>query len=761
VTDYNEFCASLFQPQLKKITLNGAEFDEAAFAQIHKFLETRLNKITNDALREIELKEGTLSGKILENLNEKKPLDEGISIADLVSIPANYYMAVSRLTAYSTSLMSQCRISEQDRIYALPVNIAAQKPAWEQFTYEYDFDGLVLKSFQNFHEKTRLGFHSYVASCSRKIISEQFEQMKKNLLEQKNVDREVDILQSTRFINYVQKQAAIYENLAHSILECFLERDETVVSIPAAYSAQKETAIHDLSALSPLPPGFVFINNEPFLRAMEQELASYTEFFVTTKKLTLEQEINKIISPQISNINEGRDLNSGINTADLSSWIKYYSDQASKTDFYVKLLEQFKFEEFSGPAVLPISYVSEPEGNPLDSFKRVINVSFPYMDAEAFNGLILDRDAAHMMRAGIDAVRAEWNRTNSEKKGNIMKNRAYQYQQNIGCHRNVNFGISGTELQESIAWEKRQQEISGYFFPSLIKSCILDDTPLEIAVLNPEVSALDISSLEIEGKIINDRVFDSDFIRGVERMAETLPQFMIVTFNVRIENTIRQEMDILRRNGVDWSRFRYELSTRLGLTLAELTETGKSLWAKLGSREYQKRNPETELFFHYMLRDFNLEEKLVNDLYWTQKTQEDFYNALIEDFINCSLGSDTNCLITGVVDMEKIANSNRMALEYITDVFPLLLNTEINIKFVEIDSMDELWGPVMMLEIGIGFIPVIGLAADIVIDICIDIFAGLVEKHLKQEEYAARIAEIVTTEERKFLQIINRYGGYK
>ena len=162
-----------------------------------------------------------------------------------------------------------------------------------------------------------------------------------------------------------------------------------------------------------------------------------------------------------------------------------------------------------------------------------------------------------------------------------------------------------------------------------------------------------------------------------------------------------------------------------------------------------------------MLRDFNLEEKLVKDLYWTQKTQEDIYNALINDFIDCSLGNGKNYMITGVADVDKIINSNKMAIEYITDVFPLLLNTKTNVRFMEIDPMEELWGTALILEIVVGCIPGVGLAADIIIGICVDMTVCLIEKGLKQEEYAAEIAEIVTIEERKLLQIINRYGGNK
>jgi len=162
-----------------------------------------------------------------------------------------------------------------------------------------------------------------------------------------------------------------------------------------------------------------------------------------------------------------------------------------------------------------------------------------------------------------------------------------------------------------------------------------------------------------------------------------------------------------------------------------------------------------------MLRDFNLEEALVKDLYWIQKTQEDMHSALINDFIDCSLGNNTNYQITGAADPEKIINSNRIAIEYIKDVFPSLLDTKINIKFVETDSMEELWGPVLILEVGIGFIPGVGLAADVVISICMDITACLLEKGLKKEEYAAKIAEIITVEEQKLLQNINRYGGNK
>jgi hypothetical protein len=443
--------------------------------------------------------------------------------------------------------------------------------------------------------------------------------------------------------------------------------------------------------------------------------------------------------------------------------INYYSDQASKTEFYTKLFEQFKTGVTPNSAVsIPAVNASEPGKNLLDLYRNVVNVSLPYVDAEYYNGLILDRDAARIMSAGIDAVRVEWNRSNSEIKRNMIKNRLNQYQQNIGARRNVKFGVSGTELKERITWEKRQHEISGYLFSSLMKSCSLNAKTLqEAVVINPNVSVIDISPLAINAKIINNNAFDSDLACGIENMAEVLPQVMIELFNGEIEHTIKQEMDILRRNGADWSKFRYEIGNRIGLTMANLAETGKSVWAKIRSKEYQKKNLETGLYCYYMMRDFNLEEKLVKDLYWAQKTQEDAYNALVNDFIDCSLGNDGNCLITGLVDMEKIMNSNKMAIEYINDVFPLLLNTETNVRFVEKDSVENLWGPVIMLEILVGFIPGVGLAADMLIGVCIDTTACLIEKGLKQEEYAARIAEIVTIEEQKLLQTINRYGGNK
>jgi len=761
--NYDEIHASLFPFQLKSVTVNGAEFDEAAVTLIHEFTETRQKELSVRALSEIEQKKESIYAKMLENLNGQRPLDDEINIDDLVLIPADYHETASRLNAYNAFLLSQCTVSEQDKGYMLPVNLSAKKPIREEFMYENDFDKLLLKSFKDFHERISLGFKDYYRSGFDKIVSGQIEQMQRNLAEQRNIDREADIIQTTRFKKYINKQAVLYENMAYSILERSFGNSGTAVFAPVIYAPRGETAIHELS---PLPRDYAVVNGNAYyeapVRMMEQALASFTEYFISQKKMMFEREAQKISGRLISNINDGRDLNSGITTAGLNSLVKYYSDQASKTEFYAKLLEQFRADDVIKPAALiPASYTPEPEKSLFDSFRSVINVSLPSIDAEYYNELPLDQDAARIISAGIDAVRDEWNRVIPERKRDMIKNRLNQYQQNINARRNVKFGVSGAELKECIAWEERQQKISGYLFPSLIKSCSLNAKLPEISTVNPDVSAIDITPLVINAKIIDGMAIDSDLADGIENMAVILPVSMVETYNNEIRRTIQKEMDILRRNGAEYAKVRYELGTRIGLSLSELAEMGKSLWAKIRSREYQKKNPEAELYCSYILRDFNLEEELVQELYWIQKTTEDMYNALINDFIGCSLENNANYLITGAADPEKIINSNRMAIEYIKDVFQSLFNSKINVKFVKTDSMEELWGPVLVLEVGIGFIPGIGLLADAFINVCMDITACLVEKGLKKDEYAAKIVEIINIEERKLLQHINRYGGYK
>jgi len=756
--NYDELHASVFPFRFKSVTLNGAEFDEAAQKLIREFTETRQKELSIRALSETEQKKEAIYTKMMENLNEQRPLDEEINIDDLVSIPADYHAAASRLNAYNSFLLSQCTVSEQDKGYMLPVNFSAERPIREEFMYENDFDKHLLKSFIDFHERISLGFKDYYRSGFEKIVSGQLDQMQKNLSGQRSIDREFDVLQTARFKKYINKQAVIYENLAYSILERSFENPGTSVYVPVIWAPRGETAIHELS---PLPRDYVVVNNNAYyeapMRMMEQAFASYTEFFNSNKKMMLEREAQKISERQISNIKEGRDLDTGVTTAWISSLTKYYSDQASKTEFFAALLEQFRADETIIPAqAIPAGYVSEPVKIPFDSYRSVINVNIPYTDSVYFNELLLDRDAAHIISAGIDTVKNEWNRVIPERKKDLINNRLNQYRQNINSLRNVSFGVSGSELKECIAWEERQRKISGYLFPSLIKSCSINTSVTEV---NPDVSVIDISPLEINAKIIGGRAFDSDLMSGVEGMAEILPKVMVEIFNNKTRQTITDEMNILRRNGAEWAKVRYEISTRIGLTLANLAEIGKSAWAKITSKEYQKKNREIELYCSYMLRDFNLEEKLVQDLYWTQKTQEDMYKAIINDFIDCSLGNGNNYQITGAADPEKIISSNMMAIEYITDVFPLLLNTKTNVKFVETDSMEELWGPVLMLEIGIGFIPGVGLAADLLINICMDITACLLEKGLKKDEYAAKISEIISIEERKLLQNINRYRG--
>jgi len=568
VIDYDEFNASLFSLQLKSVALNGTEFDELALAIVNDFTKTHRNTLTTRALREINQKGEAISNKILENLDEQKPLDEEINIDGFVSILADYHAAASRLNAYNASLLSQCKISEQVKGYMIPVNFSAERPIWEEFMFEYNFDKLVLKSFLDFHERISLGFNNYYRSGFDKIVSGQIDQMKKNLSEQRNIDREVDVLQATRFNNYLKKQATLYESMVYSILERSFEDSKTVVSVPVIYALQGETAIHELS---PLPQDYVAVNNNTYyeapLRMMEQALASYSEFFTSTKKMMLEREAQEISERQISNINKGTDLNAGITTTGISSLVKYYSEQASKTEFYAKLLEQFKVDDAINPvAVIPVSYAPEPGKDLFDSYRSVINVSLPSTDTEYFNELLLDRDAAHIMSADIDSVRNEWNRVIPERKKDMVKNRLNQYQQNINARRNVKFGVSDTELKECIAWEERQQRISGYLFPDLIKSCSLNAKLPEITAVDPDVSAIDISPLEINAKVKNDWAFDSDLAGSVENMTLILPIFMVETFNNVTRQTITHEMDILRRNGAEWAKFRYELGTRLGLT---------------------------------------------------------------------------------------------------------------------------------------------------------------------------------------------------
>jgi len=431
---------------------------------------------------------------------------------------------------------------------------------------------------------------------------------------------------------------------------------------------------------------------------------------------------------------------------------KYYSDQASKTEFFAALLEQFRADDAVNPAAaIPASYVSEPGKSPFDSYRSVINVSIPYTDSVYFNESLLDRDAAYSMSAGIDSVRNEWNRVIPERKRELINKRLNQYQANINSLRNPGFGVSGSEIKECIAWEERQRKISGCLFPSLIESCSINTSVTEV---NPNVGVIDVSPLEINAKITDGIAFDSDLVSGVENMAVTLSKSLVGNINNKVGQTIKYEMDILRRNGIEYANYRYKIGTRIGLTLSEFKETFKNFFLS----DYQKRNPEAEAYFSYMQRDFDLKEQLVQDLYWAQKQQEYLNTALINEFMACSLGNG-DYPVTGAADPAKIINSNKMVMDYIKDVFSLLLNTQANIRFVKTESMEEIWGPAFALSIGIGLIPGVGLMADILIGIGIDIASCLLEKNLKKDDYAATIVQLVTYEEQKLLQNINRYGG--
>jgi len=197
------------------------------------------------------------------------------------------------LNAYNSFLLSQCTI-EHDKGYMLPVYFPSQRPVREEFMYENDFDKLLLKSFTDFHEIISLGFKDYYRSGFDKIVSGQFDQMQKNLSELRNIDREADILQTTRFKKYINKQAVIYENMAFSILERSFENSGTAVSAPVIYAPRGETAIHELS---PLPRDYAVVNDNVYyeapIRMMEQALASFTEFFISNKKMMFEREAQK------------------------------------------------------------------------------------------------------------------------------------------------------------------------------------------------------------------------------------------------------------------------------------------------------------------------------------------------------------------------------------------------------------------------------------------------------------------------------------
>jgi hypothetical protein len=225
--------------------------------------------------------------------------------------------------------------------------------------------------------------------------------------------------------------------------------------------------------------------------------------------------------------------------------------------------------------------------------------------------------------------------------------------------------------------------------------------------------------------------------------------------------TVQRQMNILRRNGAEWSEYRYRITTRLALTAAEFTEWAKSTWAKIHSREHQEIDTEGALYMSYISRDFRLEEELLYELRQAVESENELFEALVRDFNDCALAGGGSWVIEGVISEDRIHNATYTVVKYINDIFPKLLNAQVDIKFVEKESIN--WGPVLVIQVAAGFIPGVGLIADLVIDACIEGTACIIEKKLKQDEYTAKITELISAEEQDLLYIINKpvYGGLR
>jgi hypothetical protein len=484
---------------------------------------------------------------------------------------------------------------------------------------------------------------------------------------------------------------------------------------------------------------------------VEEQLGAFKNFYASYKTGNLAHAARENTSLLITNINNHRDLNAGVSPAGYGALVKYLAEQEAKAEtVFGKLVNQFQ------AGVLLPATVSKTAS--LESMKQVINISLPNIEIELYNGLALDQEAAHIISGSLDAVRSEWNRVNTAEKLNLLNSRQAQYLENINVRRSLNYGIKDSELKDAVAWEKRQQEISRPLFASFLRSCALNQETLpESAAVNPGVTAIDISPLAIEAVYCNGIALDSTLAGGVENMAGILPKTMETQLNVETKKTVNRQMDRFLKNGADWAEFRYKILTGLSLKAAEFVEAARGFF----SRDYQKKDVEGAWYMSYMSRDFQLEKELLQDLEWAVQWDKELFNALLGDFNDCVLKDGGAYTFTGDTSREKIRDAALAVPDYINKVFPELLNTGVNVRFVEKDEMDGLWGPVLGIEIAVGCIPGVGLVADLVIDTCIEVAAALVEKNLKQDEYAAKIAEMVNGERQKLLFIVNKpiYGG--
>jgi hypothetical protein len=744
--------AAIFIPQSRVININGSDFDETALALVSKFAKAYWNEYTSVVLREIEEKTNRFSNHVLENLAAHRPLDEGSDSDEITSIPLYYRDAVSRLNAYNAALFSQCALAGGPRV--VPVSMV--QPVWGDYAGGYDFDTIMSQVLRIAHNKIQIGFNEYYRSNITNIVAGQIERMKTNLIAKKDIDKDFDKQETTRFLAYLFGQAESYTAMVAAILERSLPNSGTAGLVPVVFD---ETEAFGNMALSPLAIQCIDVDGslylgEPLL-AMERELASFKDFFVSFKEEKLEQEAEKIFGLVISNMREHRDISAGVSHTAFSSMIGYLSAQAAKSETMSEmLLDQFRAETLFSAAV--------SQTTTLASFGNLINVSLPMTDLAYHNGLALDREAARVIKTGMDTVRSEWNRVNRARKTTLMNNRLGQYQKNIEVCRALDYGIDVFEVKEAVAWGLRQQQISRPLFASLLRSCAPNpDAPPESVMASPSILAIDLSPLSMGAKVFNGALYDSTLVSGVEKTADTLPRMMVGQINRETVKAVTRQMDIFRKNGAAWSEFRYKIPVRLSLGAAEFAETVKGAWAKIRSNEYEKKDAEDAMYLSYLFRDYRLDEDLRHELDRAVTSDQELLEALVRDFNDCALMDGGVCFIEGVTSDEKILAAALAVPNYLNDVFPELLNTGVNVRFVEKESMN--WGPVLAIQIATGFIPGVGLAADLIIDTCIDVAACLIEQGLKQDEYTAKIAEMIDTEERKLLFILNKpiYGGSK
>jgi hypothetical protein len=753
---YDELYTALFIPQFHSTSMNGSVFDETALTIAQEFCESNWNEFTASVLQKTRENVNRFGGQVLDNLANHKRLDEGVDIDEIVSIPGYYRNTVSQLNTYNASLLSQCSVPGQYDARIVSVN-ATFKRSVRGNSGGYDFDTVMFQALREIHNNVRAGFGEYYRSNTEAIITIQFDQMKKNLAEKKNVDQNIDIEAMARLYNYLCGQAKSYEAMAASIFERAL-RNPAGMSMPVIFDSEEAAPFRDFD-LSPLAMQCIGVNSSLYqgeaLLAIERETASLMDFFEAFKKENLEQEAQRIDRILTANIREYKDLHTGVGYAAYRSLVDYLFEQTAKSRNVVEtLLNQCKAE-----SVFPTA-VSETQ--PLESFRSVINVNLPAVELEYFNGTPLDQKAAHIINATLAAARSEWKRVNTARKIDLLNRRQNQYQQNIEARRNINYGIKVSELTDAVEWEIRQQQISRELFASLIKSCTLNAEALpESRIVNQHVSIIDISPLAVSVKSFNGMFYDAVLVSGVENMADTLAPILVEQLRSETVNTAQRQMNILRRNSAEWAEYRYRLITRLALTAAEFKEWTKSTWAKIHSREYQEVNNEGAMYISCMIQDFRLYDELLYELRQAVESENEFFEALTRDFKDCALTGSGRWDVEGVTSEVRIHNAAYTVAKYINDVFPRLLNTQVEIKFLEKESMN--WGPVLILQIAVGFIPGVGMLADLVFDVCIEGAACLVEKKLKQDEYTAKINELISVEEQNLLYIINKpvYGGLR